>query len=78
MNSVTACQRCNNQKGNRTPEDANMPLLAIPLFHHAEYLILEDEESVLMDGLSVISRAQIKSNQGRDISKADRCQNLRF
>ena len=41
MNSVTACKRCNNQKGNRTPEQANMPLLAIPFIpSRIEYLIL--------------------------------------
>ncbi len=29
-NLITACIRCNNRKGNRTPEEANMPLLARP------------------------------------------------
>jgi 5-methylcytosine-specific restriction endonuclease McrA len=27
VNIVTACQACNNRKGNRTPEEARMPLL---------------------------------------------------
>ncbi|MBD0373778.1 MAG: HNH endonuclease [Pyrinomonadaceae bacterium] len=27
VNIVTACLRCNNRKGNRTPEEARMPLL---------------------------------------------------
>jgi 5-methylcytosine-specific restriction endonuclease McrA len=27
FNIVTACQACNNRKGNRTPEEARMPLL---------------------------------------------------
>ena len=41
MNSDTACKRCNNQKGNRTPEQENMPLLAIPFIpSRIEYLIL--------------------------------------
>ena len=30
MNTVTACKRCNNAKADRTPEEAGMPLLAIP------------------------------------------------
>ena len=30
VNIVTACQRCNRFKGNRTPEEANMPLLRLP------------------------------------------------
>lgn len=29
-NLVTACTRCNNRKGNRTLEDANMKLLSLP------------------------------------------------
>jgi 5-methylcytosine-specific restriction endonuclease McrA len=29
-NVVTACQRCNGRKGNRTPDEANMKLLARP------------------------------------------------
>lgn len=30
-NLITACRSCNTQKGNRTPEQANMPLLVQPL-----------------------------------------------
>lgn len=30
MNVVSACGRCNHRKGCRTPEQANMPLLAVP------------------------------------------------
>jgi hypothetical protein len=30
MNLVTACRACNHRKGNRTPEQANMPLLYAP------------------------------------------------
>lgn len=38
-NLVTACKICNNQKGNRTPEEANMPLLSKPSKpHHIIYL----------------------------------------
>lgn len=29
-NVVAACLACNQRKGNRTPEEANMPLLALP------------------------------------------------
>lgn len=29
-NCVTACRSCNNRKGSRTPEEASMPLLAVP------------------------------------------------
>ena len=30
VNVVTACIACNNRKGNRTPEEARMPLLYVP------------------------------------------------
>lgn len=29
-NLVAACQRCNNRKGDRRPEEANMPLASVP------------------------------------------------
>ena len=37
-NLVSACQACNNRKGNRTPEEARMPLLTNPaaLFYGLE------------------------------------------
>jgi len=30
LNLVTACKKCNQKKGNRTPAEANMPLLRAP------------------------------------------------
>ena len=40
-NVVTACKRCNNFKAGRTPEQANMQLLAVPFKPtHAEYVYL--------------------------------------
>ena len=42
-NVVTACRRCNTRKGARTPDEANMPLLAIPYIPNlAEYLVLRN------------------------------------
>lgn len=41
-NVVTACKRCNHRKGNLSPEQANMPLLAVPFTPtHAEYVYLQ-------------------------------------
>ncbi len=41
-NVVTSCKRCNHHKDNRTPEEARMPLLAIPFTPtHAEYVYLQ-------------------------------------
>ena len=42
VNVVSACKRCNNAKAGRTPEQANMQLLAIPFIPtHAEYIFLQ-------------------------------------
>lgn len=30
VNCVSSCKRCNHHKGNRTPEEAHMPLLYVP------------------------------------------------
>lgn len=41
-NVVSACKRCNNLKGNRTPEQAGLQLLAVPFTPtHAEYVYLQ-------------------------------------
>ena len=62
MNSVTACKRCNNQKGGRTPEKANMLLLAIPFApSRVEYLILRGRR-ILADQMEfLISHISNKS-----------------
>ena len=40
-NVATACRRCNRLKGGRTPEEAGMPLLAVPYAPvHAEWMVL--------------------------------------
>ncbi len=40
-NVVTACKRCNHFKGNRSPEEAGLELLAVPFSPtHAEYIYL--------------------------------------
>ncbi|UCE89046.1 MAG: HNH endonuclease, partial [Pseudomonadota bacterium] len=42
-NVVTACKRCNAHKGCRTPDEAHMPLLAVPYVPNmAEYLVLRN------------------------------------
>ena len=58
-NLVTACRRCNQRKGNRTPEEAHMPLLAVPFKpNKMEYLalanhnILADQMEFLKAGFS--------------------------
>ncbi|QKK01756.1 MAG: HNH endonuclease [Pseudomonadota bacterium] len=53
-NVVTACKRCNNHKGSRTPEQAGMQLLAIPFTPtHAEYVYLQGRR-VLADQMEFL------------------------
>lgn len=54
MNSATACKRCNVLKGARTPEEANMHLIAVPFkpnMYEQLYLrnnrILDDQKEYL-------------------------------
>ncbi len=53
-NVVTACRHCNTRKGNRTPERASMPLLAIPYIPNwAEYLALSNRK-ILADQMEFL------------------------
>jgi 5-methylcytosine-specific restriction endonuclease McrA len=63
MNSVTACRSCNTRKGNRAPEQANMPLLYIPYVpnRHEHFIlrnrrILADQMEYLLAGVPRTSR----------------------
>lgn len=48
-NMVLSCKPCNNRKDNRTPEEANMRLLALPYEpNQAEFLLLQNRR-VLAD-----------------------------
>lgn len=53
-NVVTACKRCNNFKGGRTPEQAGMQLLAIPFEpNHAEFVYLQGKR-ILADQMEFL------------------------
>jgi hypothetical protein len=53
-NVVTACRRCNNHKGGRTPEQADMQLVAIPFTPtYAEYIYLKGRR-VLADQMQYL------------------------
>jgi 5-methylcytosine-specific restriction endonuclease McrA len=59
-NVVAACRSCNTRKGGRRPEQANMPLLAIPYVPNwAEFLALSNRR-ILSDQMGFL-RAQFKS-----------------
>ena len=53
-NVATACRRCNNHKGGRTPEQAGMELIAVPFTPtYAEYIYLKGRR-VLADQMQYL------------------------
>ncbi len=57
-NVVTACFHCNSRKSNRTPQQANMPLLAVPYRPSwVEHLILSNR-NILADQMAFL-KAQL-------------------
>jgi len=55
-NVVTACRRCNTAKGGRTPEQAQMDLLAIPFTpNRAEFLALKNRR-ILADQMDFLKK----------------------
>ena len=54
-NVVTACKSCNSSKGGRTPEQANMALLAVPFQPtYVEYVFLQGR-NILADQMEFLS-----------------------
>lgn len=55
-NVVTACRVCNHAKGARTPEEAQMTLLAVPFVpNRAEYLVLSNRR-ILLDQMEFLRK----------------------
>jgi 5-methylcytosine-specific restriction endonuclease McrA len=53
-NVVTSCRHCNTRKGNRSPEESGMPLLAVPYVPNwAEYLALSNRR-ILADQMEFL------------------------
>jgi 5-methylcytosine-specific restriction endonuclease McrA len=62
VNVVAACKRCNHFKQNRTPEEANMELLALPFEPNpAEYLALMNSKRIRADQMDFL-KAQFSRN----------------
>lgn len=53
-NCVTACRRCNNRKGNLTPEQANMQLLAVPFAPNRYEFFYLSNRDVLADQMEFL------------------------
>jgi len=63
MNLVTACSGCNKIKADRTPEEANMPLLYVPYVpNRAEYLILSNRK-ILADQMEFLIKQVPKASR---------------
>lgn len=61
-NVVTACFHCNSRKGNRTPQQAGMPLLAVPYRPSwVEHLILSNR-NILADQMAFL-KAQLPAKK---------------
>ena len=54
-NVVTSCRRCNNRKADRTPEQANMELLAIPFVPNQYEFLYLSNHAVLADQMEFLS-----------------------
>ncbi len=63
-NVVTACRSCNVHKGCRTPEEAHMPLIAVPYApNRAEYLALLNHNRILADQMAFLKSRFGKSSR---------------
>lgn len=61
-NVVAACRRCNHHKQDRTPEEANMELLALPFEPNpAEYLALMNSNRIRADQMDFL-KSQFSKN----------------
>ena len=66
-NVVSACYACNSRKGNRTPQQAGMPLLAVPYRPSwIEHLILSNR-NILADQMAFL-KAQLPKKPRRPIA----------
>ncbi|MEM9254278.1 MAG: HNH endonuclease [Pseudomonadota bacterium] len=55
-NVVAACRRCNFQKDNRTPEEAGMPLLAVPFRPNSWEWHFLAKDRILADQMEYLSQ----------------------
>lgn len=55
-NVVSACRQCNQKKGCRTPEDADMPLLAVPYAPNVAEMLLLSGRHVLADQMDYLEQ----------------------
>jgi 5-methylcytosine-specific restriction endonuclease McrA len=69
-NVVACCRRCNTKKGGRTPEEANVHLLAVPFVpNQPEYLALKNRR-ILADQMEFLKK-QFRHDQLLDLPHAN-------
>ena len=56
-NCVTACRRCNNHKGGRSPEQAGMDLLYVPYVPCREEFLILKNRKILADQMSFLKNS---------------------
>lgn len=67
-NVVTACKACNTRKGGRNPEQAQMPLLAVPYVPNwAEFLALSNRR-ILADQMEFLKSQFNRKNPIRELA----------
>ena len=73
-NVVTSCKSCNHAKGARTPDEAHMPLLAVPYVpNRAEYLVLSNR-SILADQMEFLKKRFRRNSRLRTETVSQRVQ----
>lgn len=69
-NVVSSCGSCNKRKDNKTPEEANMPLLFVPYApNRAEYLILKNR-NILADQMEFLLKRVNKNSRAHELLAA--------
>lgn len=63
-NLVTACRRCNQRKGSRSPEEAGMPLLAVPFVPNQMEILALSNRHILADQMAYLESG-FSSNMSR-------------
>lgn len=62
-NVATSCRRCNQRKGGRTPEQASMPLLAVPFTPNKMELLVLSNRNILADQMEFLEAGFSKNMQ---------------
>jgi hypothetical protein len=63
MNTVTCCKPCNSSKANKTPEEADMPLLYLPYVPNMQEKMILKERHVLVDQMKFLMERVPKTSR---------------